>query len=424
MKAPPADAPIAGESTPLGKRAAVAILGDSRVDVAREALRIARAESQNRPVLLVDLLGQGSTLDQMFGDDDHHGVSDAARYGISLSRLARPVPRADSLFLVHGGAESPLADDVLGDRLWGSWTEQCRKAGALLVVAGPADLPSMERAVDQLEGIVMVGDAMPPHSRAPLLGRIAAHRRRGVAPGTTPRRISHEEVAVVEQSRRGRRGWLVAGLTLGIGAIAVAGWGYLTGRLGPEASRSFFPPRSSIPIVMPGDPAPNDVVTPISVAGAVEWSVEIASVNTLAGAMARVRQSLNELPVPTLATSRPSGEGPTWYRLIAGAFADQRSADSLLAALRDRGVLDTGGGQVVRAPLAWLLQDGVDPATLEEELFRWRTVGVPAYALFDSGRARIYAGAFESDSAAQLFRPVLDSLTLNATLVPRVGRIR
>jgi hypothetical protein len=79
---------------------------------------------------------------------------------------------------------------------------------------------------------------------------------------------------------------------------------------------------------------------------------------------------------------------------------------------------------VVRAPLAWLLQDGVDPATLEEELFRWRTVGVPAYALFDAGRARIYAGAFESDSAAQLFRPVLDSLTLNATLVPRVGRIR
>jgi hypothetical protein len=87
-------------------------------------------------------------------------------------------------------------------------------------------------------------------------------------------------------------------------------------------------------------------------------------------------------------------------------------------------VLDPAGGQVVRTPLAWLIEEGVDPATLDEDLFRWRTVGVPAYALFDAGRARIYAGAFETDSAAQLFRPVLDSLNLNATLVPRVGRIR
>src|SRR6187399_2806684 len=135
---------------PFHDRAAVAIVGESLADVAREALKIARVESQSRPVLLVDMLGQGSALDEMFGDDDHHGVSDAARYGVSLARCARPVPNADSLFLVPGGAESPLADDVLSDHMWGSWSDQCRRAGALLVVAARADQPAVGKALDQL----------------------------------------------------------------------------------------------------------------------------------------------------------------------------------------------------------------------------------------------------------------------------------
>jgi hypothetical protein len=421
MKPPLTDRKAPSTSSPLGEHAAVAVLGDSRPDVAREALKIARSESQSRPVLLVDLLGDGSALDQMFGGDDPHGVSDAARYGLSLACVARAVPRADSLFVVHGGVESPLADDVLGDRLWGSWSEQCRKAGALLVVAGPADLPLVERAVDQLEGVVMVGDSKPPPTQAPVLGRITAARRGTAA--TRPRRITDEELAVVRRGSSRRRWWLVTVLALGTAAASVAGWAVATGRLLPRGS-SFFPTRESIPIVMPGDPGPDDIVAPLPVAGAVDWAVEIASVSSLPGALTRVRQSIDELPVPTLSASRPAGGGTTWYRLLVGAFTDERSADSLLAALRDRGVLDPGGGQVVRAPFAWLIEEGVDPAMLDDELFRWRTVGVPAYALYDSGRARIYAGAFESDSAAQLFRPVLDSLNLHATLVRRVGRIR
>ena len=73
---------------PFGDRAAVAVVGESLSDVAREALKIARVESQSRPVLLVDLLGQGSALDELFADVDTHGVSDASRYGVSLGRVA------------------------------------------------------------------------------------------------------------------------------------------------------------------------------------------------------------------------------------------------------------------------------------------------------------------------------------------------
>ena len=182
---------------PFGDRAAVAVVGESLADVAREALKIARVESQSRPVLLVDLLGQGSALDEMFGDDDPHGVSDAARYGVSLGRVARPVPNADGLFTVPGGAESPQADDVLSDHLWGSWSEQCRRAGALLVVAAPADLHDVGKAIDQLDGLVMIGDAAVPTTHAPVTGRVPASRHRTVVDLPPPRSITPAEKEVV-----------------------------------------------------------------------------------------------------------------------------------------------------------------------------------------------------------------------------------
>ena len=133
------DRAINSTGGPFGDRAAVAVVGESLADVAREALKIARVESQSRPVLLVDLLGQGSALDEMFPDDDLHGVSDAARYGVSLGKVARPVPNADSLFVVSGGTESPQADDVMADLRLASAAEE-RPAGILrLGLAHAAD---------------------------------------------------------------------------------------------------------------------------------------------------------------------------------------------------------------------------------------------------------------------------------------------
>lgn len=425
MTQPFADRPVRpAPATQLGDQAAIAVLGDNAPDVAREALKIARAESLTRPVLLVDLLGADNQLGKLCADEDPHGVSDSARYGLSLARVARPVPQADSLYVIPGGAESPLADDVLRDGMWTSWTEQCRRAGALLVVAGPADLPAMGRAVDQLDGLLMIGDATPPPSHVPLLGRIpTARRRTPMEVAAAPRRISPEEIAAVRQAtpRWNRR--VLAGAALGILALGLggAGWAVATGRLalgagGPAAARAATPIAASAAVATTVVPAADENARP--------WAVEIASVNSLPGALVRVRQSLASLPAPTLAATH-SATGPTWYRLIAGAFATVESADSLLSALRAQGQLDPGGGRVVRAPLAFRLESGVEPAQLDTRLFGWRTIGVPAYALFDSsGIATIYAGAFESDSAARLFQPVLDSLNLHATLANRVGSIR
>jgi hypothetical protein len=420
------DRGVGATGGPFHDRAAVAVVGGSLADVAREALKIARVESQSRPVLLVDLLGQGSALDEMFGDDDPHGVSDAARYGVSLARVARPVPNAESLFVVPGGAESPLADDVLSDHLWGSWSDQCRRAGALLVVAAPADLPAVGKTLDQLDGMVMIGDAVAPATQAPLIGRVPASRRRAIVDAPGVRRITPQELETVRHAtpRRTRRVMQMAAVAVvAAGGVAGAYWAYTSVRFG-DAN----PPAASVaPITVPGDPVTvaSAAIAPVATAGALPWSVEVASVNTINGAMARVRQALDSLPVPTFAATRPSGGAVVWYRLMAGAFATSAEAESFLATLRGRGALGPAAGRVVQAPFAWLLEENVTDEQLSVRLFGWRQQGLPAYALLDrAGTSRIYFGAFESEAEARLLTPSLDSLNLYATLVTRIGSVR
>ena len=412
---------------PFGDRAAVAVVGESLSDVAREALKIARVESQSRPVLLVDLLGQGSDLDEMFPDEDLHGVSDAARYGVSLGRVARPVPNADSLFVVSGGTESPQADDVMADHMWTSWSDQCRRAGALLVVAAPADLHDVGKAIDQLDGLVMIGEAAVPTTHAPVIGRVPTSRRPVLA-DAPPRAINPTEKEAIDQVTPGpaRRVMLGTVIALAI-AGAVGGLWWMNGRIHRSTVESGVAPiASGDPIVLPGDPSVGASAAGATslAAGAVPWSVEIASVNTINGAMARVRQALDSFPAPTFAATQPGG-GAVWYRLTAGAFTTSEAADSLLAALRARGAVEPAAGRVVQTPFAWLLEEGVLDEQLPVRLFGWRQQGLPAYALVDqNGTTRIYFGAFENEAEARLLTPVLDSLNLYATLATRIGSVR
>jgi hypothetical protein len=183
---------------------------------------------------------------------------------------------------------------------------------------------------------------------------------------------------------------------------------------------------ASQPIVMPGEP----VIIPATgsgalAAGAAPWSVELASVNTFNGAMARVRQALDSVPVLTFAATQPAGAA-IWYKLRAGAFVSRADADSLLSVLRARGAIEPGAGKVVQAPLAWLLEENVLDEKVSVQLFLWRQQGLPAYALLNpqNGTSRIYFGAFENEAEARLLTPVLDSLNLYATLVTRIGSVR
>jgi hypothetical protein len=144
----------------------------------------------------------------------------------------------DSLFVVPGGHETPLADDVLTDHLWGSWSDQCRRAGALLVVAAPADLHFVGKAIDQLDGMVMIGDAAAPTTQAPLIGRVPSSRRRTAVEGT-PRTITPAEVEAVRVATPVpvRRSLLAVGI-----AVLVVGGAFIA----PVGERPDFPAHTTV----------------------------------------------------------------------------------------------------------------------------------------------------------------------------------
>jgi hypothetical protein len=206
-----------------------------------------------------------------------------------------------------------------------------------------------------------------------------------------------------------------------LAATAVGWW-----RNGALDSRTANSAGGAAMIVVPGDPTPGSPVDARAVAvGSVPRSVEVISLNTRNGAMARVRQSLDSFPVPTFASSQPGNGSAVWYRFLAGAFATSAEADWYLTALRERGILGPAAGRVVWAPLAWQLEEGVTEDDLNVRLFGWRQQGLPAYALIDeAGTTRIYFGAFENEGEARLLTPMIDSLNLNATLTTRIGSVR
>jgi hypothetical protein len=112
-----------------------------------------------------------------------------------------------------------------------------------------------------------------------------------------------------------------------------------------------------------------------------------------------------------------------WHKVLAGAWRDRVGADSLLASLRDGGVLRAGAGLVVRAPLALLLETGVPRGVAPARTAALVVRGVPAYALLqDDGTVRLFAGAFESAAAAVPLGADLRAAGLAPQLAYRTGR--
>jgi hypothetical protein len=375
-------------------------------------LRLAADEAARRPVTVIDLLGEESILAKLVAGDDPQGASDAVRYGLSLGKVARAHHTTPNLFLVPGGAESPLQPEILASHRWLSWAEKARRSNALLLVAAPSDYHAIGPLLDRLDGVVVIGDSPAPITRSPLVARVRSER------GRRPRPVPQRPAAA---PRRRVRGFALG--TALVAVTAVGAWAlrsYLSGRGDADAGRDGRPS-----VVMPGDVVPGAGMAPADSMDGSPWGVELASVNSAAGALARVRQTVDSLPVPTYSPTLLGAATAPWYRLVAGAFTSSASAESLLVLLRLRGVLEAEAGRVIRAPYAWLLEDSLPPEITTERLFAWRQQGLPAYALYgSSGLARIYAGAFESEAEARLLAPVLDSLNIHATLSTRVGSVR
>lgn len=400
-------------SASVGAASAVAILGDDPAATAAVALGIARAHARVRRVFLFDLLGGASELTTPSLNDESPGVSDMVFYGVSLGRAARSHPDTPNLFVVPGGAESPLSESVLTHRWWGVIVDQARRADALVLVAAPSMVPGMREMVSQLDGVLLVGEALAPTPFVAVLAevRAAASLRAQLTPTGTGR-------TAARPARRAR--WPIA---VGLAAVAVAVVGLVTAPqwrsfvgLGGDSSSAAvasLPPIPSAPAAAPG-PVGNEAT----------FSVELLFTNSNEDALQYLSQTPDTLPAATFSIVSRGAESDHWFRLMAGAFADSLSAESFLARLRGGGRLTTGAGAIARTPFALLLDSASSDAMALVRMSAYKGRGIPAYVLRDSSSLwRVYAGAFSTEDDGQLLKQHLDSLNIQSALVTRAGSI-
>ncbi|MEO7966847.1 MAG: hypothetical protein ABIT38_23355, partial [Gemmatimonadaceae bacterium] len=276
--------------------AAVAVLGDDPVATAAATLGIARAQARHRRVFVTDLLGDGSPLSTLVPSDDLHGVSDMVNFGVSLGRAARAVPGMPNLYVVLGGAESPLTDEILGAPWWSALFDQVKRSGALLLLAAPSIVPSIDRLVARSDGVILVGDAVAGERElgVPLLGEVRAPTALRL-PAAQPKSAAASRATVDAPSSKR---WIWAALVLALlggGAVfVVPRWSEVVALL--TGGRKEATP---IPPPLPTSAAPAVAAPTAATSGTADYGVQFLYLNSAQEANAILARNADSLPAAT-----------------------------------------------------------------------------------------------------------------------------
>ncbi|HEY2374391.1 MAG TPA: SPOR domain-containing protein [Gemmatimonadaceae bacterium] len=417
----------------------VLVLGDDARSTALAALGVARAQSGRRRVALGDLLGDAEPIQQLLNTDDPHGLADSFVYGVSLNKIAQAVPQYGDLYVLPSGSEVPAYEEIFTNSRWRRLVAGFRETGALLVVAAPATASHVTDIVDLADGALLVGDAEPsgmdPNK---LIGRVHSTMPNGVPT------IPAEPDASVTFADAPQPWWKRLPISpvpaaIGIGlALGLAGLGiWLAARPLARGHEPLIAQRRQTATAAGAVPSTLDSIRPESAStnatnllvpanpddslGAAAFAVVIARFNTLNGAQLWLQAQARGLPSPTFAPQIIRGE--TWYRALAGSYPSRGQADSLLGALSAKGLSRLDSNNVVRSPLAFLL-DSVRAEAVPGMLKYYTDHGLPVYALRQSdGSARLYYGAYKSPQEAALDRNAVQVAGIRPVLVYRIGRV-
>lgn len=442
---------------------AIVVAGSDLDATAEVALGIAESQSNERKVVLGDLMANASRFGPLVGDEDPHGLVDAFDYGISLGRVARPVTGNSHLHFIPTGNISPDYAELLAHPRWSRLLGTFAESDHLLVLAAPLNAPSVDDLVNQLDGLVLVDGLAPgrvPESKVianivlaplplPRLSQVATAVPEPAAPAAkTPqpkaqpaaRRAVNPTIrpSVAAPAPPVRRQTTVmqafakpagygAGLSI-LGAFVIF-W-LMNQPFGDNEPRSAVPgPLQQVT----GTPAraqtaPSSAADPNQVnpadSGAAVYAVRMKSLNTQAGAILDVTAYKRSMPAATFAPVEKAGT--TWYEVLTGAYTTRGGADSLLTSLRAAGSLDSVSGVVVRVPYAVLIDSVRESVTISDMLSnlfvgrKW-----PVYALDqDNGWVWIVAGAFESRAQADAYSDVIRAAGQPTAVVLRQGRMR
>ena len=426
----------------------VLVLGDEPRRTALAALGVARAQARHRRVALGDLLGDAEPIQQLLNGGDPHGLADSFVYGVSLNKIAHPVPQYGELYVLPSGSEVPAYEDIFTNSRWKRLAAGFKETGALLVVAAPASASHVADVVGLSDGAVLVGSAEALGVEGgKMLGRVAVEPDRPVdvlvaAPATPEPAPETAPSSAAELPERGGRWSRLAssrGAMFGIGlslVLVALGLWFATRPLASGNDplwlrRQHAGAAASGPVPaldsLGGDSArarDRALLTPANPAdsaNAAAYSVVIARFNTQNGVQQWLQRHANDLPSPAFVPVRIREE--TWYAALAGSYPTRTQADSLLGVLSAQGVTRADSNNIVRAPFAFLV-DSVSAAAVPGYLKYFVGRGQPVYALRQpNGSVRLYACAFESAAQASSYVNSICTSGVRPVLVYRIGRV-
>jgi hypothetical protein len=432
---------------------AVIIVGVDPVATAETALGIARVQAVHRRVAVGDLLNEAPPLQALVTGDNPHGLVDSFLYGVSLTRIAQQVPDAGELFVMPTGTSAPDYEDIFTNTRWRRLIAGFREVGALLLICAPADAPHVHDLVDVSDGVVIVGDVVPPE--VSVAQSLAWIRPRRAAPTSAAEAAPVQGAPTVEGGPvvtggggKGRPRWLASAAILAVLAIVLY-WGL--GRISERRARERAAADSaaaalaervrvtdsiarvrhdsiardsiereaaggaavdSFPVYAPANPADS--------ANAAGYAVLLFRYNTKSSAILDLNGRFARLPAATYSIESPS----RLYLNLAGAYPTRAGAESLLTQLRARRTLGQGFGIVDNFPVAFLVDSAVTAREATSRLARYAARGMPVYGLRQpNGTVRLYYGAYTNPEQAALAVPGVRDAGIRPLLVYRIGRV-
>ena len=416
---------------------AAIVVGEDPSAAAALALGIASVQSKGRRVAVCDLVGDVPPLQRLVKEEDPHGIVDSFQYGISLNKIAYQVGADGNLFIMPSGTEPVVDESIIRSDRWRRLSGGFREVGALLLLVANADAAGLDDLLATTDGLILAGKN-PTAGLGPVIGAaslpaiapasspVTSHP----APGSTQAAITEPPSAVRAAPRRSiqterraaprksSRAWVAALAGLLLAVLAVGGWWATRQRA------QIVPAGQEAAIVHPDSLADMDLAAPLGDSlDASAFGIEIVKLNTQSGAILKLHDAFGRLPAVTYAPVVLGSESSRWFTVISGAYRTRAIADSALASLRGRGLIENDVGAVVHLPYALVLQPEVSRETASAVVKAYLVRGLPAYALLqEDGTARVYAGAFDSPEQAAILAASVSAAGIEPMVAYRMGR--
>src|SRR4051812_39642093 len=118
----------------LGSYSSAVVTSSDPIAAAHVALGIARAEAEQRRVVVGDLGGDLPPLRSLVTDEDAPGISDSFLYGVSMNKVTQQVDGTSNLFMMPSGSEPALGEEVFRSPRWKRQAAGFGEMGALLLL--------------------------------------------------------------------------------------------------------------------------------------------------------------------------------------------------------------------------------------------------------------------------------------------------